>query len=989
MVHSLSKNKERIKMISLSKFILVILLIGFISGAGEVISYTGLTDWHQPHSYIYVDGWFATQELYVCGGEYSPDTNPDIASGASSNEFLNNEAATSYLRGYSFKFPDTDSLQIHGVYGWIGRNGKLNQGNTYSCNKNHHNCHYTYYNPYFTDLLEDLCQLATGNGNVDYTLTPSPDNWATVGDNSSVQRNKSFGGLNDLAGATWNYQSFDNGSFGINMKNVMTHIGDVGTTEPLSIMAYWDCAQVQVNYTYSAWVTGYGNTEGRGGSPIQVNLTGNVVANGQYNNLTIHWKCKYQDVVSDASFVNPPNSITCTLPDISPLNNGTLYVTWDESKGWMSGTPDITILAGCTNDSECGHGTCNTTSSNCICEQAYMGYDCSVLKCPDGIYQTCNNNGWCDDSGSVGFCWCNDSYSGQYCDVNLCERDHDNCNDDAPNSNNYCSYEGTEGGCICDPTQGWTGPNCTEQLCNGTDCNNGTCVVYTGLCSCNVGYFGDNCEFKYCNDSVDLCNGNGDCINQTGGCLCYQGWTGEHCNISWCEGIDCGDHGYCDQMEGHCVCDDHWTGELCETEVTSDKWADKMGDKLNMSGAAFLAFFSTCMAALGIILVAAAFIFWKKRHDRDKWAHILALPIFTVESLFGENFYISPQDRKKLKRPNIQSANFDLQQLLIENMILVDCLCIASETKVASYLGRSLLYIFEANGESPQLLKYFITKEVSTCDDGDLLFRGYSMASKLWGAYCHLAYGINYIHGSLSETVHELMVSQDMANIELDPNRIDTDTTPTVNKYNLMAAVQAIFSSILKNVDNFPPQFRFVLSHLKEEVLHKFPDRVSQSLGGMVVLRYFSPAITASDEFGLLKEPPSDELLRTLILVAKVLQNLANGTLFGAKEEYMNTVNDFISTNEEKMINYLDSISTPNDESRDELSFESSPLPKDVLEISCANIHRYVSLNKTEIVETMQTEIQDEQKFNDLLSQLEEILDRLGDPINVQADEDV
>ena len=48
---------------------------------------------------------------------------------------------------------------------------------------------------------------------------------------------------------------------------------------------------------------------------------------------------------------------------------------------------------------------------------------------------------------------------------------------------------------------------------------------------------------------------------------------------------------------------------------------------------------------------------------------------------------------------------------------------------------------------------------------------------------------------------------------------------------------------------------------------------------------------------------------RSLIMIAKCLQNLANLVEFGGKEPYMEVVNPFILKNKERMISYLDNLS--------------------------------------------------------------------------------
>ena len=53
-------------------------------------------------------------------------------------------------------------------------------------------------------------------------------------------------------------------------------------------------------------------------------------------------------------------------------------------------------------------------------------------------------------------------------------------------------------------------------------------------------------------------------------------------------------------------------------------------------------------------------------------------------------------------------------------------------------------------------------------------------------------------------------------------------------------------------------------------------------------------------------EPPPPAASRSLIMIAKCLQNLANLVEFGAKESYMEVVNPFILKCKERMVVFLD-----------------------------------------------------------------------------------
>jgi len=58
-------------------------------------------------------------------------------------------------------------------------------------------------------------------------------------------------------------------------------------------------------------------------------------------------------------------------------------------------------------------------------------------------------------------------------------------------------------------------------------------------------------------------------------------------------------------------------------------------------------------------------------------------------------------------------------------------------------------------------------------------------------------------------------------------------------------------------------------------------------------------------------EYPDEKTSRKLTLVAKVIQNLANFTRFGAKEEYMCFMNDFVGKEISNMKGFIRKISSP------------------------------------------------------------------------------
>ncbi len=96
---------------------------------------------------------------------------------------------------------------------------------------------------------------------------------------------------------------------------------------------------------------------------------------------------------------------------------------------------------------------------------------------------------------------------------------------------------------------------------------------------------------------------------------------------------------------------------------------------------------------------------------------------------------------------------------------------------------------------------------------------------------------------------------------------------------------------------------------ISESVMERFPDAKYTAVGAFIFLRFFCPAIVAPEVEGLVSAPPSKDMRRGLLLIAKVIQNLANNVLFGAKEPYMFPLIDFLTDNIYKVTTFLREIS--------------------------------------------------------------------------------
>lgn len=78
-------------------------------------------------------------------------------------------------------------------------------------------------------------------------------------------------------------------------------------------------------------------------------------------------------------------------------------------------------------------------------------------------------------------------------------------------------------------------------------------------------------------------------------------------------------------------------------------------------------------------------------------------------------------------------------------------------------------------------------------------------------------------------------------------------------------------------------------------------------IGGFFFLRFINPAIVTPQAYMLVDGLPSKHPRRTLTLIAKLLQNLANKPSY-AKEAYMMTLNPFVENNKARINKFLNDL---------------------------------------------------------------------------------
>uniref|UniRef100_A0A4W2F3J6 Ras GTPase-activating protein 1 n=1 Tax=Bos indicus x Bos taurus TaxID=30522 RepID=A0A4W2F3J6_BOBOX len=146
---------------------------------------------------------------------------------------------------------------------------------------------------------------------------------------------------------------------------------------------------------------------------------------------------------------------------------------------------------------------------------------------------------------------------------------------------------------------------------------------------------------------------------------------------------------------------------------------------------------------------------------------------------------------------------------------------------------------------------------------------------------------------------------------ELSPSKLEKNEDVNTNLAHLLNILSELVEKIFMASEILPPTLRYIYGCLQKSVQHKWPTNTTMRtrvVSGFVFLRLICPAILNPRMFNIISDSPSPIAARTLTLVAKSVQNLANLVEFGAKEPYMEGVNPFIKSNKHRMIMFLDEL---------------------------------------------------------------------------------
>ncbi|KAL8714026.1 MAG: hypothetical protein Q9220_002172 [cf. Caloplaca sp. 1 TL-2023] len=211
--------------------------------------------------------------------------------------------------------------------------------------------------------------------------------------------------------------------------------------------------------------------------------------------------------------------------------------------------------------------------------------------------------------------------------------------------------------------------------------------------------------------------------------------------------------------------------------------------------------------------------------------------------------------------------------------------------------------------------------------EANQLFRGNTLLTRALD--CHMKrLGHDYLEETLGEKIRE--IDENNPECEVDPNRVQDPDDLQRNWRNLSTLVESCWSCISRSAFRCPPELRMIFRHIAACAEDRYGDFLRtitySSVSGFLFLRFFCPALLNPHLFGLLKgshcwplaypvqnanksvDHPRPQAQRTLTLISKTLNTLANLGTFGSKEPWMEPLNGFLNTHRPGFKTFVDNI---------------------------------------------------------------------------------
>ncbi|AMD22856.1 HHR087Cp [Eremothecium sinecaudum] len=227
--------------------------------------------------------------------------------------------------------------------------------------------------------------------------------------------------------------------------------------------------------------------------------------------------------------------------------------------------------------------------------------------------------------------------------------------------------------------------------------------------------------------------------------------------------------------------------------------------------------------------------------------------------------------------------------------------CPANDTDA---LAGSLVSIFNIKNAAHLIVIELIRDEISTASRYMDILRRNSCATRALSMYSRLKGGA-YLAAVLKPVIDGVISTGETFDVEkISPDDPDCErNVALLSKY-----LTILVDSIVGSIDKVPPEFFVICQAIYRYVNEKFPDVAEIAVGSFIFLRFFCPALVSPDSEGLIGTFYAKER-RSFIVLAKVIQNIANGSVSSLKWPALQSKADFLKESGDRIFKFLKELS--------------------------------------------------------------------------------
>ncbi|XBW34527.1 hypothetical protein QEN19_000075 [Hanseniaspora menglaensis] len=264
-----------------------------------------------------------------------------------------------------------------------------------------------------------------------------------------------------------------------------------------------------------------------------------------------------------------------------------------------------------------------------------------------------------------------------------------------------------------------------------------------------------------------------------------------------------------------------------------------------------------------------------------------------------------PKD-KTILSPIQEDAIVMLMKQVEKSPQILNALSLQCPVNEVERLATSLLKVCSPKNITHLFISDLIDEEISKVARNMDILRRNSLATRSLAIFSRVK-GTEF----LKKTIMPLVLSVVVEKLDFEIEKpITNPGEREVHMSRFIDCMDNFCDNTLTSFDLLPVEFLYISQRIYASAKEKFPGSELIAVGSFIFLRFFCPAIV-NPETENIKDRISSKNRRTLILIAKVLQNLANNTINSLKWPLLEAQKSKIDEWSAKMFSFLKDVSDP------------------------------------------------------------------------------